>query len=395
MPADTSVKYFHSSMAGAPTLKGTAGALITVLDACLVNGFGLVAVSSLVVSSNVATATTAGHSAEVGSVVLIAGATPAGLNGEKKVLSVGGGNTTLTFDATGISDQTATGTISVKLAPAGWEKSYSSGTTIAVYKSLDITGTGCYLRVNDANARYARANGYETMTGHSTGSRPFPTSLQLSGGVYWDKSGAADATARGWTVASDGRMVYLALRPDDSYPDTSSFLCFGDLVPVSSADAWACVLCGAMADEEGYVVHNFAWYPTADTPGGSKSVFCARLHTAAVGSVAVMKGFATPYAGTTAYQSGGGLVVYPNSADGGLYLTQHLILQDSPLSLRGLSPGLYCSPQTLPVGWMAANAEFDGEGELTGRRLRVVPYSGVGVESLQGWAWIDSTGPWR
>jgi hypothetical protein len=395
MPADTSVKYFHSEMAGAPTLNGTAGALITVLDACLVNGFGLVAVSSLVVSSNVATATTAGHSAEVGSVVLIAGATPGALNGEKKVLSVGGGNTTLTFDATGISDQTATGTISVKLAPAGWEKSYYSGTTIAVYKSLDIAGTGCYLRVNDANARYARAIGYETMTGHSTGLRLFPTSLQLSGGVYWDKSSVANATARGWTVASDGRIVYLALRPDGDAPNTASFLAFGDLLPVSSADAWACVLCGTMTDMEGYVVYNLAWYPTADVPSGGQGVFCARSHTAAVGSVPVLKSFTTPYQASTAYQSGGGLLVYPNSADGGLYLTQHLILQDSPLMLRGLSPGLYCSPQTLPVGWMAANAEFDGEAALTGRRLRVVPYSGVGIELLLGWAWIDSTGPWR
>lgn len=394
MPADTTVKYFHSSMAGAPTLNGTAGALITVLDACLVNGFGLVAVSSLVVSSGIATATTAGHSAEVGSVVLIAGATPAGLNGEKKVLSVGGGNTTLTFDATGISDQTATGTISVKLAPAGWEKSYSSGTTIAVYKSLDIAGTGCYLRVNDAAARYARAIGYETMTGHSTGSRPFPTTAQLSGGVYWDKSGTADATARGWTVASDGRMVYLALRPDPSPEENSTFVAFGDLNSVKSADAWACVINGATEDLVGETASVFQWYPSSDTSSAS-GTWLARAHGGAVGAIPALRGFALMNLPLAGYESGRAGMQYPNGPDGGLYLTAHNLLEEASVCLRAISPGLYCCPQTLPFQWMAANAEFDGDGALTGKRLRVVPYSGAGFDGQQAFAFLDSTGPWR
>jgi hypothetical protein len=133
--ADTSVKYFHGSMPGAPVLSGTAGALINVLDACLVNGFGVSAVASLVVAGEVATATiSGGHSGEVGSVMTVAGATPSGLNGEKKVLSVGGGNTTLTFDATGIADQTATGSITIKVSGAGWVKAFS-GTNLAAYRA--------------------------------------------------------------------------------------------------------------------------------------------------------------------------------------------------------------------------------------------------------------------
>lgn len=42
MTADTSVKYLHSAMPGAPVLSGTAGSLISVLDACLVNGLSLI-----------------------------------------------------------------------------------------------------------------------------------------------------------------------------------------------------------------------------------------------------------------------------------------------------------------------------------------------------------------
>lgn len=393
MPADTTVKYFHSAMAGAPTLSGTAGALITVLDACLVNGFGLVAVSSLVVSSGIATATTAGHSAEVGSVVLIAGATPSGLNGEKKVLSVGGGSTTLTFDATGISDQTATGTISVKLAPAGWQKAYS-GTNLAAYKSLDVAGTGCYLRVNDTSARYARAIGYEAMTAISTGTGPFPTTAQLSGGVYWDKSGEANSTARGWTVCSDGRIVYIALRPDPESDANAMFVCFGDLASVKSADVWACVINGCTVDLIGEVSYVFEWYPTSDGDSSS-STWLARAHGGGVGAIAARKGFAKMYLPSASAQSGNGGMQYPNGPDGGLYLTRHNILENTSVCLRGISPGLYCSPQTLPVNWMAHNAEFDGAGDLAGRRVRVMPYSGAGFDGLHAFAFVDSTGPWR
>ncbi len=49
--------YSHdSSMAGAPVLSGVAGAMRSVIKACLVDGFGAGAVSSLNVSSGVATA---------------------------------------------------------------------------------------------------------------------------------------------------------------------------------------------------------------------------------------------------------------------------------------------------------------------------------------------------
>ena len=73
----TSVKHFRSNMTGAPTLNGVAGALIGVLDACLVNGFNLKTIDSLAVAAGVATASVGGgHGYEPDTVVLIAGATP-------------------------------------------------------------------------------------------------------------------------------------------------------------------------------------------------------------------------------------------------------------------------------------------------------------------------------
>jgi hypothetical protein len=305
---DTSVKYFHSGLTGAPVLSGTAGSLVAVLDACLVNGFAVSAVASLVVASNIATATiSGGHSAEVGSVVLVSGATPSGLNSEKKVLSVGAGNTTLTFDAPGISDQTASGTISLKLAGAGWSKEFT-GTNLAAYKSNNVAGTGCRLRVDDTAGKTARVVGYETMTasGSAPGSANDFAVLQNTGAELW--------MARSYTAVGASTRCYKA---------------FPLLVPSTSV------------------------------------------------------GFA----------SGAGPAPYPNGPDSGLYLTPLHVFEANYHALRGTAPGLWCCPQTLPLGLFAAGARIAAADNLLDKDLRVVPFgAGTGTAAF---AFFDTAGPWR
>lgn len=392
MPADTSVKFFHSAMAGAPVLSGTAGSLIAVLDACLVNGFGVSSVNSLVVAGAVATATmSAGHSAEVGSVVLVSGATPSGLNGEKKVLSVGAGNTTLTFDATGISDQTASGTITLKLSPAGWSKAYS-GTNLAAYKSPDVAATGCYLRIDDTSAKTARAQGYESMTGISAGTGPFPTAAQLSGGVYWTKSSVADSSSRSWTLVADGRMFYLQTRYQ-SGANGGGLVAFGDLVPFKSGDAWSCVLSGYFSDLSGSNPGILDDYANNSTTVGQ--LYLPRPYTGVGSAIWGQKGFGIPQPTSKAsFASGSGPVKYPNGPDNGLYLSSHFVSDSADLSLRGVSPGLYCSPQLIPSGWASPHYSITGVSALPGRLIKVEPY-GAATGDLCGFAFFDVTGPWR
>lgn len=45
--ADFTVKYFNSGMTGAPQISNNWGDLVTMLDACLVNGFALKAIDTL------------------------------------------------------------------------------------------------------------------------------------------------------------------------------------------------------------------------------------------------------------------------------------------------------------------------------------------------------------
>ena len=394
MPADTSVKYLHSLMPGAPVLSGTAGTLIAVLDACLVNGFAVSAVASLVVSANVATATVAaGHSAEVGSVVTVSGAAPGGLNGEKKVLSVNGAKTTLTYDATGIGDQAATGAISLKLAGAGWSKAFS-GVNLAAYKSNHLQATGCVLRVDDTSARVARCVGYESMTGISVGSGPFPTATQRSGGVYWPKSHAADATARRWAVFADERMFYLILGHYSPNGAAGAVVAFGDIVPKKTGDAWACVLSGHPSDLSGSSIGDVNDYPTMRSGSATDELYLARAFHATGGSVAAMKTFNPMVNNSSTMASGSGSIPFPNGPDGGLYIGPHVIMEGVAFNIRGESPGLYCSPQAIADGWISEPTAIDGVGNLPGRRVMAHPYGGIaGVYS--GFAFFDVTGPWR
>ena len=83
---DLTVKYFHSGMTGAPQISNNWGDLVTMLDACLVNGFNSKSVTSLTVTDGVATATASAHGYTSGKKVAMSGAATSALNGVKKSL---------------------------------------------------------------------------------------------------------------------------------------------------------------------------------------------------------------------------------------------------------------------------------------------------------------------
>lgn len=147
------VCWFDSGMAGAPTLPGnTQGAVIGVLDACLVNGFNSQTLTSLVVSGGVATATKTSHGFWDHTVVQITGATPADLNGKKRITRVNADS--FTFEAVGMANGTATGTIIAKMAPGGWTKTTIS-TNVCYYTKPSLIFTTWALYLDDAYNAYA------------------------------------------------------------------------------------------------------------------------------------------------------------------------------------------------------------------------------------------------
>ena len=139
---------YDSTMPGALQLTGQAGALKNILKTYLVDGAGAGPVATLTVSGGVATATYAsGHPFRPGAIAQVTGATPAALNGLKAVLTTS--TNSVTFAAPGVPDGAATGTITSKLAPAGWTELFAAGGNLLALKPSVPEATGCVLRVDD------------------------------------------------------------------------------------------------------------------------------------------------------------------------------------------------------------------------------------------------------
>lgn len=401
MAYNTSVKFFHSGMAGAPSLTGTAGAFIAMLDACLKDGFGQQTATSLVVASGIATLTVPStHPFDPHTVVLVAGCTPSGLNGEKRVLTSAANS--ITFDATGISDGTATGTITVKLAPAGWTKPFS-GTNLAAYQSSNAVSTKAYLRVDDTAAQNATVRAYETMSDIGTGTGPCPT-LGQAATVYWCKANASDGASRPWIIIADDKTLWVKVCTVPSGSQNCGIIYgAGDFSSRKSGDPYSFVLFGSTSDNStGATVGSTSqYYGLAHNDYlGQSSGWVLRSYTG-VGSAALSYKQADSYAvpsvsGVTAgsLESGAaGLLIYPNPVDNALLLTRYLCNESG--AIRGALRGpLYC-PHTLPSGFTALTL-IDVAGTLSGRKIAPVNGNTPNTSTSDGrTVFFDLTGPWE
>lgn len=215
------VKWYRQTMTGAPTgTNDSIDYLLAVLDGCLINGFNQNAVDSLTYDSNINKCTltiNAGHGFIDYQVILIEGANETGFNGEQRVVYVSPTQLQFVPQQTPQS-ATATGTITVKAAPAGnWEKAFS-GPSKGVYRSLDPTATGFYLKADTGR-------GYVTMTDVDTGTEEF--------GVA-PFSGIRD----GWSLVCDSKCFYFFMGEWEIW----GF--FGDINSFVPADGYHCAIVG-------------------------------------------------------------------------------------------------------------------------------------------------------
>lgn len=403
-PVDTSVKHFLSTMSGAPALSGTVGSMIALLDALLVTGFDTKTLTSLTVAGGVATAAFAGqHSAMVDSVILVAGVTGgpagwAGHNGEQKVTGVGAG---LVRFATTLPDGTYTGTISIKMAPAGWVKAFA-GTNIAVYQSADPQSSKMLLRVDDTSPLWARVRGFENMQDANTGTGLFPLDSQTAGGGYWAKSAAANNTPVSWAFAADSRFFYTSVQPSSSGAANRQIgviRAFGD--PIStrpSGDPYASLLNYSTSTSGAEYQYDNCLSNTS--PGLSA---CPRAYSG-LGSCVLHK-MAVWGGGASVYQCSGITNIhgqFPNPIDGGLYLTKRFMtLNDNTYLPRAELPGSYHVLQSNAWDTFRAGDRVPGTGALAGRNLIAVHGSNGNNTSSSSSAgntsivFLDVTGPWR
>lgn len=385
----TKTKSFNSAQPGAPVLSGTAGSLIALLDACLVTGFGLQTASALVVADGVATVTVpTTPSAAVGSVILVAGATPSDLNGKQRVTAVA--ENSVSF-ATVLADQTATGTITVKVASAGWTKLFSD-TNLAVYKMGGVEGTGFVLRVDDTGTTVARVRGYEVMTDANTGTGLFPTAAQWANpGLWWSKSNTASVAARPWRIVADERGFFYFCKNGDSASEHQGYY-FGDIASLKSNDPYACVLRANTADRSASFVAISDGIEAMDASQTNDGLYIARAANTLGGAIKHYQAPVTSIGSALLHTTGSVGGPYPSTVDNGLMLTPVAIYSAS--GYRGYLPGVTVSPQITNASFSTGDL-VEGSGALVGKSVSVVKLGAPAAGGTQGVVFLDQTSDWR
>lgn len=220
--------------------------------------------------------------------------------------------------------------------PAGWTKEYS-GTNKAVYKQ-GTGSNGFYLRVDDSGTTTARVVGYEAMTDVDTGTNPFPTAAQLSGGVYWFK--CETATSRPWLLVATERAFYFYSVYSASY-SSSPLVFFGDIQTYKVADAYHTVLIGGVNTTVGTAANYMGDVASGTSINTVSGHYIARGADQTTLSPGVSKAVFPPFVNGA---NPGATRLNESPANGKMFLTPLMVVDNftSNISMRGYLPGLYC-----------------------------------------------------
>lgn len=301
---------YRSTDAGAPQLTGQAGSLVAVLDAVLVNGYGV------------------GVDAKA----------PAGW--------------TLEFSGTN---------------KRVYRNSLALGT--GTYLRVDDTGSEQL-----ADTRLAWMRAYEAMSDVDTGTNPCPTAAQLGRGIQVLKSTVANATACPWVVVACERYAYLFVAHSatsaagfagvarvpyffgdfdtNAVGDDFNFLLVG-VHGQTYATSWTALggMYSAVGLGSGLPASNVGWY-------------ALRSYQATAGAVPVGPTASSAYGSSGGVTWGGGGEV-PNRVTGGLIFERGM-LHEGQMLPRGAYPGLLVPLNRVPFDDLAVAPVLPG---YEGRRF--------------------------
>lgn len=366
----TNVKIFRSTDAGAtaltlsgsiPASTGAAGSIIGILRACLIDGYNTGTASSVTILGGVATFNLVSHGFLVGQCLLIAGATVTGgsINGEVYVTSTTADS--FTFATPGIPDQTATGTITAKMAPAGWTEPYASTTNVTAFRQGG--GNGFYINLDESAALVTRSTCFESMTavGIVNGTNAFPTTAQFNGGLYWNRSTTNDATARNWVIVATDRVLYMHVNIDGSATSLiGSFQGMADLKAYKAGDIFATI---HMGQSTATTTTNGTGYLSSPTNVAVAGHYLARSFSQIGTSVQGSKCY-VDNAGSTVTVLGTIAMTYPVVVDNGLWISPIRVSEASINSFRGELPGFWAPMHNKPLSHLDT---FSGSGSLAGK----------------------------
>ncbi len=414
----TSVKYMHSGMQNAPQLTNDWGVLVDMLDACLVNGFNTQTVTSLSRTGTTATATFgSGHGYVQHQVIQIAGVVETGWNGQYRVLSVT--TNTLTFAVVDTIAATATGSMTAKTAPLGFEKPFS-GTQKAVYRSPNPLSSRLFLRVDNSldpvwTSTYAKYGKVTVSDGMSdmdtfTGSQmPYdpanPTknhvgtgsgSSAINGWAKWyyahvssgADSSSADTGSRSWVLIGDDRGFYFLPAWTSAAPRLRASYCFNDIKSYKGGDAYKTAFFSTL----NYAVASTSYRPDSYSGMFQSSVSGGLLlkpHSQIGSPVSI--GLRTLSLNNSLQISGYvSNIDVPNPADNA-YIFHPAYVRESTAGgvLRGEMQGVYWVLQSQPVADMTVLTDV-----IDSSRVYLMVANAYST-AQEGRILFDITGPWR
>lgn len=399
---NSTVRWFTSDMVGAPILDETPGAIVAILDACLINGFGTATPdgNKITVSGGVATVEfSGGNTFEKYAVIEIAGANPIELNDVWRIKATTA--TTFSFDCPGIPDGNATGSITVKRATPGyWEKAFGDNLK-AAYRSTHPDSYGCFIRVDDTapynDAFRVPVRCYQAMTDIDTGTDEFPTFADQpadnsTSNHQWTRIGAPSYAPANWAIVADERFFYFM--PSYYFNRGAALYEFGDIVGAAPLDVFAC-LTSADTKQSTYPGQNCRAHETRDN-------FTAGYYFAA-SKDGLTRGPGASKAGIYGQNSLGNSDtyassnIYPAPVSGGYLFLPVIVTLDKVM--RGRAPGLL---QTITKLTSESRVPENGVAKLIDKahvneNALLMVQLNFGSTSVNGSAVgvFDIEGPWR
>jgi hypothetical protein len=219
--------------------------------------------------------------------------------------------------------------------------------------------------------------GYETMSDVNTGTGPFPTAGQQSGGLYMAKSSTADATARAWVIIADSKCFYMWVGKDRASvtgvlsTEYHPMFRFGDFYSYKAGDAYNCSIIGAttavMYTEFGRCMANI----NASATVGS---YAARSYTQTGGSVVLSHLCEVAMAAGTSSMGSSSYIAYPDPVSGAMLLARVMLVESGNI-VRGHLHGVWNPLHNMP----GSHADtFGGSGELLGKTFILLQSSAGG-----------------